>query len=417
MAVPVSYAGTTELVSRDNAGNIANHDSDLPAISADGRFVAFRSLASNLVPGDTNGVKDVFVHDRQTGVTEIVSVDSDGKQADGRSDFPSMSADGRFVAFWSTAGNLVPGDINGVRDIFVHDRETGKTEIVSKDSTGIIGNKASNYPTISADGRFVVFESFADNLVPNDTNGTTDIFVHDRETGKTEIVSIDSDGNLGNSYSNEPAISADGRFVAFRSGAYNLVADDTNGIEDIFVHDRETGKTEIVSIDNDGKQSRGTSHWPSISADGRYVAFESRSYNLVPNDMNGMNDIFVHDRQTGKTEIVSIDSDGKQANDHSYEPTISADGRYVAFESRSYNLVPNDTNGETDVFIHDRKTGKTEMVSVDSKGNPPSSTGECASDRPSISADGRFVAFVSGANDLVLDDTNVDVDVFVRDRQ
>ena len=262
--VPLGVPGATSepitvRVSVDSAGGQADDSSILPAISADGRFVAFASKAGNLVPGDSNGTFDIFVHDRQTGATERVSVDSAGAQGNNNSAFPAISADGRFVAFVSEASNLVAGDTNGAEnafagsDVFVHDRATGQTERMSVDSAG--GQANNNFiesTAISADGRFVAFVSAASNLVPGDTNGTLDVFVPDRHTGATERVSVDSAGGQANSpflAVGGLAISADGRLVAFDSLASNLVPGDTNGTLDVFVPDRHTGATERVSVD------------------------------------------------------------------------------------------------------------------------------------------------------------------------
>jgi Tol biopolymer transport system component len=220
----------------------------------------------------------------------------------------------------------------------------------------MLGNDASREPAISADGRFVAFQSGASNLVSGDANGKFDIFVHDRQTGKIKIISRNSAVKPGNDHSYEPAISADGRYVAFRSLASNLVPGDANGKADIFVHDRQTGRTSIISRNSNGKPSNGPSSLPANSAGGRYVAFESDASNLVPSDANGKADGFVHDRKTGKTSIISVNSDGIQANiGGCIVPAISNDGRYVAFESESDNLVPGDDNGMTDVFVHDSR--------------------------------------------------------------
>ncbi|MFZ1413730.1 MAG: hypothetical protein WAS73_04000 [Defluviicoccus sp.] len=404
-----------ERVSIASGGQQADGNSGVPSISADGRFVAFWSDAGNLVLGDTNEAWDVFVHDRQTGTTERVSIASGGQQADGNSVDPSISADGRFVAFESDAGNLVPGDTNAPADVFVHDRQTGTTERVSVDSAGNQADGSSGDPSISADGRFVAFVSYASNLVPGDTNAPADVFVHDRQTGTTERVSVDSAGNQADYrgfyvWSDDPSISADGRFVAFTSRAGNLVPGDTNGAWDIFVHDRLTGKTERVSINSAGKQADDSSGGPSISADGRFVAFASWAGNLVQGDTNETDDVFVHDRQTGRTERVSIDSVGKQADGSSYFPSINADGRFVAFFSAATNFVPGDTNESDDVFVHDRQTGTTERVSINSAGEQ---AGFLRSDPPSISADGRFVAFGSYASNSVPGDTHGVGDIFV----
>ena len=406
--------GQTRRISVDSQGNQSNGGSFDGSISADGRFVAFRSLASNLVPGDTNGRQDLFVYDRQTGQTERISVDSQGNQSNANSFHPAISADGRFVAFVSDANNLVPGDTNRRRDVFVHDQQTGQTERVSVDSQGNQGegNTFNPYPSISADGRFVAFMSNESNLVPGDTNGVLDIFVHDRQTGQTERVSVDSQGNQGNSVSVDATISADGRFVAFSSEANNLVPGDTNFDQDIFVHDRQTGQTERVSVDSQGNQGDGQSLWPSISADGLFVMFSSYSRNLVPGDTNNTLDVFVHNRQTGQTERVSVDSQGNQANSSSSYGSLSADGRLVTFISHASNLVPDDTNGTNDIFVHDRQTGQTERVSVDSRNQQ----GNDLSAFPSISDDGRNVVFYSNASNLISGDTNGFADVFVHER-
>ena len=231
---------------------------------------------------------------------------------------------------------------------------------VANDGTQGNGEAYSLFPSISADGRFVAFGSEATNLVPDDTNGKSDIFVHDRETGQTTRISVASDGSQADGVqSGGSSISADGRFVAFASYATNLVPGDNNDKADIFVHDRETGQTTRVSVAGDGSQGNGGSFYPSLSADGRFLAFTSSSTNLVSGDTNEKSDIFVHDRQTGQITRVSVASDGSQGNDSCDYPSISADGRSVVFSSYSTNLVPGDTNNKADVFVHDRETGQT----------------------------------------------------------
>jgi Tol biopolymer transport system component len=398
--------GETTRVSVDSLGNQANHLNEEAALSGDGRYVAFHSTASNLVPGDTNDAGDVFVHDRQTATTERVSVASDGTEGNGRSGGAgraSLSADGRFVAFRSEASNLVPGDTNGARDIFVHDRQAGTTERVGVRHGG-------GWPAISADGRFVAFSSHASDLVPGDTNNRADVFVHDRQTGTTERVSVASDGSEADDGSYRVSVSADGRFVGFDSDASNLVDDDTNNTWDAFVHDRQTGTTERVSLASDGSGGNSGSYRPSLSADGHLVAFTSYASDLVPGDTNDDGDVFVYDRQAGTTERVSLASDGTEGNDASFDQLISADGRYVTFESLAHNLVSGNTFG-TDIFVHDRHTGWTTLVSVASDGTAANST----SNSPSISADGSVVAFGSLATNLAAGDTNGARDMFVHE--
>ena len=402
--------GTERIPDRNNGGIHAS-------VSDDGRLVAFQTR-SKLVPEDTNGASDVYVHDVQAGTTRLVSVASDGMPGNDDSGEASISADGRHVVFWSEATNLVPGDTNEATDVFAHDLETGITDRVSVATDGAEGSDAASRSNsdISADGRFVAFSSAAPNLVPDDTNNQADVFVHDRVTGETERVSIASDGTQGTSGSFYPSISADGRHVAFFSFAAGLVPEDTNASNDIFVHDREMGTTERVSIASDGTEGNGHAFRdPSISADGRYVAFSGVATNLVPGDTNGAEDVFVHDRQTGKTERVSVSSDGAEGDSSSLVPSISADGRYVTFHGIATNLVPGDTNGLADTFVHDRATGITERVSIASDG----AEGDGNSHGwPAVSSDGGLVAFHSIATNLVPGDTNGEFgfDMFVRHR-
>jgi Tol biopolymer transport system component len=346
-------AGPTTRVSVDSLGRQADGPSSSAAISANGRFVAFESDATNLVAGETNHFTDVFVYDLTTGKTTRVSVDSAGRQANGPSSSAAISADGRFVAFESDATNLVVGDTNGKRDVFVHDLVTRTTSRVSVDSVERQANSPSFGPVISADGRYVAFESAATNLVPGDTNGLSDIFVRDLMAGTTTRVSVDSAGRQANGPSYRPAISADGRYIAFESAATGLVPGDTNGLSDIFVRDLMTGKTTRVSVDSLGRQANGPSYSPAVSADGRFVAFESDASNLVPGDSNLRRDVFVRDLMAGTTTRASVDSAGRQANGSSSGASISGDGRFVVFDSDAFNLVPNDTNGKRDVFVHD----------------------------------------------------------------
>jgi Tol biopolymer transport system component len=390
---PAGSLIATTRVSVSSTGTQGNDFSSKPSISSNGRYVAFMSDASNLVGGDTNGMWDVFVHDMQTSTTRRVSVDSFGNQGYGSSSGASISGDGRYVAFMSWADNLVKGDTNSVYDIFVRDRLIGTTTRISISSGGTQGNGHSLYPSISANGRFVGFQSFASNLVRGDTNGVYDIFVHDRMTGMTTRASISSSGTQGNAGSLEElvSISADGRYVAFESTATNLVSGDTNGMKDIFVRDRKLGVTTRVSVAPDGSQMNYYSERPSISANGRYVAFET----------NYIYKIFIYDGKTGKTEGLSLPS-GMTGESL---PSISADGRYVAFGS-SYSATPQY------VFIHDRQTVITSLVSINSSRIP----GNDYSNYASISADGRHVAFESSATNLVSGDTNSELDVFVHDR-
>jgi Tol biopolymer transport system component len=407
---------TTTLVSLDSAGLQGNNPSDnhYVSISGEGRYVAFCSYASNLVPGDANFATDVFVRDRQLGVTTRVSVDSSGAEADGPSGSYglALSSDGRFVAFGSWADNLVPGDTNGKVDVFVHDRQTGVTERVSLGPAGLEGDGDSFYPSISADGRYVAFDSWATNLVAGDTNSTRDVFVRDRQNGVTVRASVSSAGVQGIYQSDSASISLDGRWVAFESSATNLVSGDTNAKYDVFVHDLLTGTTERVSVSSSGAQADDSSWRPSISADGRSVAFTSWATNLVPSAGAG-SDVFVHDRQTGATERASVDSSGNPGDHASDYPTITPDGRFIAFASIASNLVPGDSNLHWDIFVRDLQSGTTERVSVDRSG---AQANDDSGDRCSTSGDGRCIAFPSWATNLVTGDSNSYPDIFVRER-
>ena len=418
--LPVALAhppGVTELVSVSTAGAVGDDESRLAAISADGRFVAFWSFASTLVPGDSNGAADVFVRDRVTGTTERVSVDSRERQAIGAgidTNFgrPAISGDGRYVAFASSATNLVRGDRNQVADIFVRDRVRGTTERVTM-AGRTEANSDSSDPSISPDGRFIAFSSSATNLVPGDTTFASDVFLLDRSTGTVQLVSLSSTGAQANNSSGGPAVSPDGRFVAFTSNADNLVpGEPQDSASDVYLRDVQAGTTEGISTATTGvvRHSGG----PAMSADARFIAYHSWDSGLVVPDTNDRYDVYVLDRTTGVTERVSVDSAGVQGNNDSLGPSISSDGRFVAFTSDADNLVAGDGNFDVDVFVHDRLTHTTIRASVRTDGTE---TGfELGSGNASISADGQVVAFDSeGA--LVPTDSEFPVDVFVHDEQ
>lgn len=529
-------AGTTQGNSRSGYDGVG--------LSDDGRYVTFSSFADNLVAGDHNAQADVFVRDRQLGLTTRVSVTNDGGEADAGGGSPSISADGSRVAFTSASGNLVPGDTNLATDLFVRDRSQGRTVRASVDSNGAQLRTGGSLGTISPDGgtvafwtspppeqqpgpieyfssqadvlvhdlttqvtelvslgadgqrsspltgawqppvvasggRFVTWISLAGNLAEEDTNLRHDAYLRDRTLAKTEWISAAPQGTPGvaGASSTYSALTPDGRFVAFTSDATNLVADDTNGLPDVFVWDRQTGVTERVSVSNDGVQGDGRSGdiggvtpEPKISADGRFVAFASAATNLVPDDQNHANDSFVRDRLLGVTERVSVANDGRElpygsqggpglsadgrlvafasyefglaggplvktnilvrdrqerttervslglggaaTDGDSYDPALSADGRFVAFSSTASNLVPRDVPDTLDVFVHDRLSGATEQINVNANG----AVANAASYQARISADGRYVLFLSSASNLNPADYNQQVDAFVRDR-
>ena len=368
--------GTTTLVSVNSAGtDSGNGSSDKAVISSDGRYVAFVSAASNLVVSDTNGVKDVFVRDMQGGGTTLVSVSVAGTDSgNGISGSPAISADGRYVAFRSSASNLVITDTNGTSDVFLRDLQGGVTMMVSLNAAGTdSGNGYSAAPAISADGGLVAFESDAANLVVTDTNGSNDVFVWDRQGVTTTMVSLNSSGtDSANGYSDFPAISADGCYVVFQSDAGDLVITDTNGTRDVFVRDLQGGATTLVSANVAGTDSgNDVSGPPAISADGRYVAFRSSASNLVVTDTNDVSDVFVWDLLISATTLVSVNSSGTDSgNDSSDAPVISSDGTVVAFYSFASDLVITDTNTTVDAFafeqeeiiLADLEVSKTDLI-------------------------------------------------------
>jgi hypothetical protein len=401
---PVQAAPGITRVSVDSSGAEANGGSTKPAVSDDGRYVAFQSSASNLVSEDTNNVDDIFVHDRQTGATTRVSVRSNGAQANDGASSPAISGDGLFVAFYSEASNLLNGDTNGFADIFVHDRQTGQTTRVSVDS---IGNEANAPPphdyavvSISGDGRFVAFYSDASNLVGGDTNNETDIFVHDRQTGRTIRASIASDGTEANAGSGYPNLSGDGRYVTFSSGATNLVAGDTNGKTDVFVRDLQAGTTTRVSVNSRGEQADIGGHDSDISGDGRFIVFLSSSNNLDPReeDVASKDLVYVHDRQGGQTTLASVYSEGWVLEVGIVDqPVISRDGRYVAFDFHSHGAIWGA------IVVRDLLTGTSIAHGNDSSG------------WPALAADGNVIVFADGASNLVSGDTNDVSDIFVKE--
>ena len=413
------HTGAIVLASTDSSGNQGNNDSTSPVLSSDGRYLAFQSTATNLVAGDTNATLDVFVKDLQTGMTLRDSTDNFGNQSNSGSSAPALSADGSYVAFTSTASNLVANDANSYLDVFGKDLPSGAVTLFSNRDPSIqsalFGNGSSDVAkqSINADGRYVAFQSNASNLVTGDTNAASDVFIEDLLTGSIILASANSSGIEGNNSSFNPAISADGRYLAFESLAGNLVAGDSNGSSDVFVKDLQTGVVGRASTSTSGTEGNSDSYGPALSADGRHVAFYSYSTNLVPGDTNAVVDVFVKDLQTGAIVRASADSTGHQGNSYSNSPALSDDGRYVAFQSNASNLVSGDSNGNWDVFVKDLQTGNIVLASSDSIGNP----GNNGSLNPALSADGRYVAFDSVASNLVAGDSNGTSDVFVKDLQ
>mgnify|MGYP000866747943 CR=1 FL=1 len=325
------------------------------AVSADGHVLAFHSSADNLAPGCLEAGVGIFVVDRRTGAIECAARGIGATAANGRSVYPALSAEGRYVVFISEANNLVEGDTNGVSDIFVLDRRNQTLERVNVAGSGEQANAASDMffgsPAISADGRFVVFVSYADNLTPDDDNQQPDIFLRDRLNSETVLLSRSRTGKAPNGEVFAPVISADGRFVAFHSDAANLVPGDTNGSSDVFVLEPATGTLERVSISSGGAEGNDRSTGPLLSGDGRWVAFSSLADNLVPGDTNKNVDAFVHDRQTGMTYRVSVGANGVEGNGPSIASAMAENGCCIAIWSMADNWIEGDTNGVWDIFL------------------------------------------------------------------
>jgi len=430
-------AGTTSVVAKAAAGG---GTAFRPWLSADGRYLVFDSNGKRVMPGtpDTTAIRDVYLYDRVTGGMERISVANDGSRAQipncsqpqpCGSQRPTISADGRYVAFWSNATNFDPGASNGMANAYLRDRATGKTILVSKGYNAAPPDGDSRRPVVSRDGRYVAFESAATNLIApqscsggllglgqtcsgGDNNKVDDVFLYEVGTGNLTRVSTASDGAEGNGNSDRASLSGDGQKILFQSDATNLVAGDNNQVTDIFMKDLGSGQTTLVSTNAGGAQSDKTSDSPSISADGRWVSFDTKATNFNPADTGGDVDIYVKDLQTGAVDQARVQSGGGQAtgtNGASIvggDSTISADGRFVSFWSDASTLVPNDNNGSTctavgqtapcaDVFVHDRQTNTTVRIT-----STNGVEGDGDSYSPALSMDGKFVAIDSKATTL-----------------
>lgn len=444
-------------------------DSSAPVVSGDGRFVVFLSSAQNLTTNASSGMVNVFLRDRQLGTTTLASVSTNGTTANGPCSSPGISSNGQFVVFQSRASNLVPDVTNGWENIFVRDLLIGRTILASANTNSVEGDRSSLNPQMTPDGRRVVFESLASDLVANDTNGLSDIFVRDLVNSNTVLATVNTDGTAtGSGYSINASITPDGRFVVFESTSRNFVTNDLNTTSDIYLRDLAAETTTLISV-NTTDNAAGSSQRAVISDDGRYVAFQSAANNLVAGDADGVNDIFLRDLQTGASilvspvpdfnvstnaptrpaisrtgqlvafqtgsppsglfgtvtigqvhvwnvqagsnVLVSVSLDGTTpAAGVSHSPIISADSRFVTFLSNATNLVNNASNKQFQVYQHDLATGVTTLVSVNLDGN--GNNLDCSS--ATASDDGRLVAFESLDANLVLDDRNSSYDVFVR---
>lgn len=389
--------GTTTRVSVGVDGAQADSNSTNPSISNDGRYVAFGSNATNLVPGDTNGLHDIFVHDSATRTTELVTVGLNGEPANGMSLDQHLSGNGRFVAFYSDATNLVAGDTNGETDVFVYDRNTKRTVMAPGGADGGL------FPVISDSGRYVVYATEAA-LVPEDGNLQIDLYLFDRVTGTASLVSKTPSGRSPSGGSSLATISGNGRYIAYRSNATGIVPDRPEGSSWVYLYDRVADTTTLIA----SSSGESTINPGPISANGRFITLTSNSDSVVAGDSNGEFDVFLYDRNTGRTTAVSTTPAGTTGDGMSLSPDISPDGRYVSFFSTAHNIVDGIADPDMHVYLYDRRTGRNTVVSV-----PPGGKGNGGGFGSSLSIGGRFVAYESFGTDLVAGDTNDEMDVFV----
>ena len=380
-------------ISVGNGGIQANGQSGSNSISDNGRFVSFESNATNLFSNDTNGHTDTFIYDSLNQTVELITLAPNGSQANGSSSAGSISGNGNYVAFASFADNLVAGDNNEQRDIFLYDRTAKTTQLVNVTSNGTQANGLSLFSAINDDGKYVAFESTATNLVPGDTNSLTDIFLYDRVNQTTARINVAPNGTQANGVTTLGSISDDGNYISFTSEASSLVANDNNGKSDVFVYDRQNNTLELITSGANGDSTSGL-----ISGNGSYVVFESDANNLVPGDTNGKKDIFIYDRVNKTTELVDVAADETQSDGNSQNASISDDGNYVAFLSEANNLVAGNISDESNIFIRDRSEKTTKRINADSF--------------PILSGDAQSLLLTSSLDDLVADDTNETGDVF-----
>jgi Tol biopolymer transport system component len=393
------YGYTTRVLVDETTGIVNYGVYWHPSISGDGRFVAFQA------PSKSYSMESVYVYDRKTGETVYASIGQDGKPVEGGT--PIISAEGRYVAFGSNSTNRFNNNNFPIADIMVRDLQSEQTFLVSMAYNEQPADSASYEPSISADGRYVAFESGASNLVKGDTNHLTDIFVYDLKTGEMKRVSVAPDGTQANGASHNGMISGSGRFVAFFSEANNLAAGSLPGMG-VYLHDLETGKTVSISAAQGIVVEYATPL--AINADGRYVVFLGGHMPKYPQDVEDYG-LYLYDRLSGTAEYLVKELKGRLPINLGYAPSISADGRYVAFESTATNLVSGDNAGYNSIFVLDRQTGTIRRVSVSSQNVEADGT----SSDPSISADGQHVVFVSEARNLVEGYVHGALGVFIHD--
>jgi len=393
---PGPFTGTTVLISATPSGGVPQFGSGNPDIDANGRFLVFSNASSDLLPGDTNGLTDIYVADVAAHSLHRISQNSSGVIGNGTCGEPRMSADGERVVYWSTSVNLVDVDLNGRVDIFLSEWRQGVTRIASLGVGGVQGNGNSTHGTISSCGRWIAFDSLADNLVPGDTNGAGDVFVRDDLLGTTERVNLTWNGNQSTGNASTAVISGNGRFVAFSTTAFDIVPGDTNGFHDTFIRDRQLGITTLVSRSMQGTTANGISGPVQFDDSGSLLLFGSDANDLVPGDTGGFHDVFLFTSATQSIRRISLTHDGLSPNDESFLPCISRDGRFVGFATEATNVVPGDTNQEADGFLLDLLTGTLTRPTVNSAG----CEGNGATRFARMSDDARFLAVHSVADNM-----------------
>lgn len=414
---PPPIVPTISLVSQSTSGGLGNGASSRLQISGDGDFAVFQSTARNLVSNDqVQHGTEVFEANLMTGAITDISVSPTGGAENGPSTLPSVSANGTYVAFASSASNLVPGGTTGDKNVFLRDMVTGVTTQVSLTPSGGQPQGASTRPSISANGQYITYDSNATDLVQPSIakTGFTQIYLYNTATGVTTLESLGTNGQPGNGPSLRASISSDGTEVAFVSGATNLIPNDTSKYRNIFEIDLATGVISLVSVSDTGGASNGPSDnstRPSISSDGQYVGFESEATDVVPGVTNNDWQAYVRDTVNNTTTLVSVTPTGQPGDASSTRPAVNATGQYVAYESNAHDIVPKDRNHERDVFLRDTVNDTNTLVSVALGGDGAGSNG--LSLRPSISASGSEILFASQGSNLVSQGGNGDQQIYL----